>query len=111
MSATEVQLETLYSPSTSYAHRLPNSASSLKNFARDVEVRSARSDMTDPFSFRSAVKSDDELNELRRRHKSGKQLERYQRGQNDVRRVMFCVDVRMGANYVLCDGRSLLNRC
>lgn len=88
MSTTEIQLETLYSSSTSYAHRLPNSGNSLKNFAHDVEVRSARSDLTDPFSFRSAVKSDEELNELRKRYKSGKQLEKYQRGQNDVRRVI-----------------------
>ncbi|KAG9078906.1 hypothetical protein FS749_009036 [Ceratobasidium sp. UAMH 11750] len=84
MSTTEVQLETLYSPSTSYSPNPPRTGTSLKNFAHDLEVRSAHSTLSDPFSFRSAVKSDDELNELRRRNKAGKKIEKYHRGQNDL---------------------------
>ncbi|KAG9123223.1 hypothetical protein FRC07_000078 [Ceratobasidium sp. 392] len=91
MSTTEVQLETLYSPSTSYSPNQPRTGTSLKHFARDIEVRSANSTLSDPFSFLSAVKSDDELNELRKRNKAGKKVEKYQRGQNDVRRHAFDV--------------------
>ncbi|KAG8695730.1 hypothetical protein FRC09_008968, partial [Ceratobasidium sp. 395] len=79
MSTTAIQLETLYSPSTSYSPNPPHTGASLKNFAQDVEVRSAHSVLSDPFSFRSAVKSDDELNELRHRNKAGKKIEKYHR--------------------------------
>ncbi|QRV91598.1 cation efflux family protein [Ceratobasidium sp. AG-Ba] len=84
MSATEVQLETPYSPSTSYSPNPQRTGGSLKNFAHDVEVRSALSGSSDPFSFRSAVKTDVELNELRSRNKAGKKIEKYHRGQNDL---------------------------
>ncbi|QRV76769.1 cation efflux family protein [Ceratobasidium sp. AG-Ba] len=84
MSSTEVQLETLYSPSTSYSPNPQRTGGSLKNFAHDVEVRSALSSSSDPFSFRSAVKTDVELNELRGRNKAGKKIEKYHRGQNDL---------------------------
>ncbi|CAE6405269.1 unnamed protein product [Rhizoctonia solani] len=83
MSSTAIQLETLESPGPSYTAYPPTSAASLK-FARDVEVRSALSGSSDPYSFRSAFKSDHELSELRKRNKVGKGLEKYQRGQNDL---------------------------
>ncbi|CUA73713.1 Metal tolerance protein 10 [Rhizoctonia solani] len=83
MSSTAVELQTIESPGPSYIAYPPNSGTSLKRFA-DVEVRSALSNSTDPFSFRSALKSDNELSELRKRSKAGKSLEKYQRGQNDL---------------------------
>ncbi|CAE7076021.1 unnamed protein product [Rhizoctonia solani] len=84
MSSTAVELQTIESPGPSYTAYPPNSGASLRKFAQDVEVRSALSDSSDPFSFRSALKSDHELSELRQRSKAGKNLEKYQRGQNDL---------------------------
>ena len=49
-----------------------------------VEKASGPKHDDDPFKFRSAYKSDDQLSELRRRRK-GKPLERYHRHQNHVR--------------------------
>ncbi|GAB1523933.1 cation efflux family protein [Rhizoctonia solani] len=83
MSSTAIQLETLDSPGPSYTAYPPTSPASLNKFVRDVEVRSALSGSSDPYSFRSALKSDHELSELRRRSKAGKVVEKYQRGQND----------------------------
>ncbi|KAF8679635.1 CDF-like metal transporter [Rhizoctonia solani] len=84
MSSTAIQLETLDSPGPSYTAYPPTSPASLNKFVRDVEVRSALSGSSDPYSFRSALKSDHELSELRRRSKAGKVVEKYQRGQNDL---------------------------
>ncbi|CAE6446464.1 unnamed protein product [Rhizoctonia solani] len=84
MSSTAVELETIESPGPSYLSYPPNSGTSLKRFAQDVEVRSALTDSSDPFSFRSALKTDHELSELRKRNKAGKTVEKYQRGQNDL---------------------------
>ena len=39
----------------------------------------------DPFMFRSAIKTEEELAELRQRKKGGKKVEAFQRQQNDVR--------------------------
>lgn len=39
----------------------------------------------DPYMFRGALKTDDELSQLRRRYKHGKSLESYHRKQNNVR--------------------------
>ncbi|KAH7344414.1 CDF-like metal transporter [Rhizoctonia solani] len=83
MSSTAVELQTIESPGPSYTTYPPNSGTSLRKFVHDVEVRSALTDSSDPFSFRSALKSDHELSELRKR-KAGKGLEKYQRGQNDL---------------------------
>ncbi|KAH7886246.1 hypothetical protein F5I97DRAFT_2074052 [Phlebopus sp. FC_14] len=38
----------------------------------------------DPYMFRGGFKTDDELTQLRRRHKTGKRLENYHRKQNDL---------------------------
>ncbi|CAE6389552.1 unnamed protein product [Rhizoctonia solani] len=84
MSSTAIQLVTLESPGPSYTAYPPTSAASISKSARDVEIRSALSGSSDPYSFRSALKSDHELSELRKRNKAGKGLERYQRGQNDL---------------------------
>ncbi|EUC65520.1 cation diffusion facilitator family transporter [Rhizoctonia solani AG-3 Rhs1AP] len=83
MSSTAVELQTIESSGPSYTAYPPTSGTSLKRFA-DVEVRSALTDSSDPFSFRSALKSDHELTELRKRSKTGKHIEKYQRGQNDL---------------------------
>ncbi|KAF8707635.1 CDF-like metal transporter, partial [Rhizoctonia solani] len=84
MSSTAIQLETLDSPGPSYTAYPPTSPASLNKFVRDVEIRSALSGSSDPYSFRSALKSDHELSELRKRSKAGKVVEKYQRGQNDL---------------------------
>jgi hypothetical protein len=54
----------------------------------DIErspVGSPNDTQSDPFRFRSGLKTDDELAEIRHRRKTGKKLENYQRKQNDVR--------------------------
>jgi hypothetical protein len=38
----------------------------------------------DPYCFRDSLKTDSQLAEIRRRHKTGKRVERYHRRQNDV---------------------------
>ncbi|KIJ66447.1 hypothetical protein HYDPIDRAFT_129314 [Hydnomerulius pinastri MD-312] len=38
----------------------------------------------DPYMFRGGLKTDEELSQLRRRHKTGKRLEKYHRKQNDL---------------------------
>jgi len=42
----------------------------------------------DPFKFRRGIVPDEELSQLRQRRKIGKNLERYQRKQNEVRAVI-----------------------
>jgi len=42
-------------------------------------------DAPDPYMIRVGLKTDEELSQLRRRHKTGKRLERFHRRQNDVR--------------------------
>lgn len=54
----------------------------------DIEMESRRpsaESLPDPYMFRVGLKSDDELSQLRRRHKHGKSLESYHRRQNNVR--------------------------
>ncbi|KAF8846010.1 CDF manganese transporter [Paxillus ammoniavirescens] len=52
----------------------------------DVEMESYASatKYPDPYMFRDGFKTDDELSQLRRRHKTGKRLEKYHRKQNDL---------------------------
>ncbi|KAG8219383.1 CDF manganese transporter [Butyriboletus roseoflavus] len=54
----------------------------------DIEMKQRRPNaesLPDPYTLRVGLKSDDELSQLRRRHKHGKSLESYHRKQNDVR--------------------------
>ncbi|KAF9245649.1 CDF manganese transporter [Melanogaster broomeanus] len=50
----------------------------------DIEMKPHASAANDPFMFRHALKTDEELSQLRRRHKTGKHLEKYHRNQNNL---------------------------
>ncbi|KAG6334132.1 hypothetical protein ID866_4955 [Astraeus odoratus] len=54
----------------------------------------------DPYKFRQGIMPDDELNQLRRRHKTGKNLEQYHRKQNQVRVVI--VAIHMSSDAAPC---------
>ena len=43
----------------------------------------------DPFKFRRGIVPDEELSQLRQRRKTGKNLEKYQRKQNEVCAVFY----------------------
>lgn len=52
----------------------------------DIEMEPRAPDsLSDPYTLRAGLKTDEELSQLRRRHKRGKSLESYHRKQNDVR--------------------------
>lgn len=51
----------------------------------DVETSETRPEsLSDPYTLRVGLKTDEELSQLRRRRKHGKSLESYHRKQNDV---------------------------
>ncbi|KIO06959.1 hypothetical protein M404DRAFT_421875 [Pisolithus tinctorius Marx 270] len=63
----------------------PSIASGV-NMGGDIEVMPQIKDehRPDPYRFRLGIMPDDELNQLRRRHKTGKSLEKYHRKQNEL---------------------------
>jgi Co/Zn/Cd efflux system component len=50
----------------------------------DIEMKPRADAANDPFMFRHAFKTDEELSQLRRRRKTGKHLEKYHRNQNHL---------------------------
>ncbi|KIJ07922.1 hypothetical protein PAXINDRAFT_173201 [Paxillus involutus ATCC 200175] len=50
----------------------------------EMEPQASVAKHPDPYMFRDGLKTDDELSQLRRRHKTGKHLEKYHRKQNDL---------------------------
>ncbi|KAG2341982.1 hypothetical protein BDR05DRAFT_964629, partial [Suillus weaverae] len=73
--------------------------------------------LPDPYRIRVGLKTDDELLQLRRRHKTGKRLERFHRKQSDLiqsllkpmeehtqdaREVTIAVWASLFANFILC---------
>ncbi|KIM70056.1 hypothetical protein SCLCIDRAFT_1207338, partial [Scleroderma citrinum Foug A] len=63
----------------------PSIASNVQT-GRDVEMKPQVKDelRPDPFKFRRGIVPDDQLDQLRRRRKTGKNLEKYQRKQNEL---------------------------
>ncbi|KAI6112420.1 CDF manganese transporter [Pisolithus croceorrhizus] len=63
----------------------PSTSSGVRTYG-DIEVMPQIKDehRPDPYRFRSGLMPDDELNQLRRRHKAGKGLEKFHRKQNEL---------------------------
>lgn len=74
------------------SHRLPSPAPSddgagdASSKPADVEQPDSISQAPDPYCLRNSLKTDDELQVLRKRGKTGKEVEAYHKKQNEVRR-------------------------
>jgi len=92
-SSPSTQSQTSHPPPPSYNQlQLADESgeSSMSVHKKDIERATSNTpnsvvpNSPDPYAFRSAIKSDDELAELRKRRKTGKRLEKYHRKQNSL---------------------------